>query len=124
MRNEFKKQTKRDALKRSGGLCEAQGAMYGLPADGPRCGAVLAYGVEFDHRILNANSKDNSLENCAAVCVRCHRHKTRHHDTPLAAKTLRQQDKASGVSKARGFPKKPPGVRWDWKLGRNVREAR
>lgn len=121
-RAEFSKATKRLALARSGHLCEVSGTMYGLDAD-KRCNAPLGYGVEFDHVILDANSKDNSLGNCAAVCVRCHRHKTRHHDTPLAAKTLRQQDKAAGIRKRPSF-QKPPGVRFDWKTGRYTKEAR
>ena len=66
-RREFTKPTKREALRRSGGKCEAVGTWYGLPA-GQRCGRDLAYGVEFDHIDFDANSKDNSLENCAAVC--------------------------------------------------------
>lgn len=102
-RREFQKQIKRDALRRSGGQCEARGAMYGLPL-GMRCFADLGYGVEFDHVILDANSKDNSLENCAAVCIKCHKWKTAKHDTPLAAKTLRQQDKASGIKPRSSFP--------------------
>lgn len=106
-RREFAKQTKRDALKRSGGKCEAIGGMYGLALG--RCNAPLAYGVEFDHVILDANSKDNSLENCAAVCIKCHKWKTAKHDTPLAAKTVRQQDKNDGIEKPRGFRKPPPG---------------
>ena len=97
-RREFSKQTKRDALTRSGLLCEAVGSMYGLD-EGQRCNAPLGYGVEFDHVILDANSKDNSLENCAAVCVKCHKWKTAKHDTPLAAKTLRQQDDHWGISR-------------------------
>lgn len=101
-RAEFSKPTKRLALQRSGQLCEAVGAMYGLDS-GRRCNAPLAYGVEFDHIILDANSKDNSLENCAAVCIRCHKFKTAKHDTPLAAKTLRQQDKALGIKGAPAF---------------------
>lgn len=96
MRAEFSKATKRAALKRSGGLCEASGALYGL-ARGKRCEAFLSYGCEFDHVILEANSHDNSLENCAAVCIKCHRHKTAKHDTPTAAKTLRQQDRHLGI---------------------------
>lgn len=116
----FPKPVKRDALRRSGGLCEAIGALYGLPKE-QRCNAPLGYGVEFDHQILHANSKDNSLENCAAVCRQCHKHKSTRHDTPLAAKTLRQQDKASGIRKRPSF-QKPPGVRFDWKTGRHVRE--
>lgn len=99
-RVEFKKETKRQALKRSGGLCEAVGPMYGLK-EGRRCNAPLAYGVEFDHIILDANSHDNSLGNCAAACIKCNRWKTAKHDTPLAAKTLRQQDKALGIDKKR-----------------------
>ena len=109
-RNEFTKPTKRAALARSGGQCEAVGAWYGLEP-GHRCGVSLASGVEFDHIILDANSKDNSLENCAAVCVPCHKFKTAKHDTPTAAKTLRQQDKARHVSRpagrlqGQGFPR-------------------
>jgi hypothetical protein len=99
-RREFDKKTKREALRRSGGLCEAVGTMYGLEP-GQRCNAPLGQGINYDHIILDANSKDNSLENCAAVCIPCHRQKTAKHDTPLAAKTLRQQDKANGISKAK-----------------------
>ena len=95
-RREFTKKTQREALKRSGMKCEAVGAMYGLEA-GKRCDADLAYGVEFDHIVLDANSKDNSLDNCAAVCIKCHRWKTANHDIPMAAKTVRQQDRALGV---------------------------
>lgn len=108
-RNEFKRQTKRDALKRSGGKCEAVGPMYGIEG---RCSAPLGYGVEFDHVILDANSKDNSLENCAAVCIKCHKFKTRHYDTPLAAKTVRQQDKALGI-------RKPPAFKSKWRKKMN-----
>ncbi|MBX5089395.1 HNH endonuclease signature motif containing protein [Rhizobium lentis] len=109
-RIEFSKKTKREALKRSGLMCEALGAMYGLPA-GHRCNAPLSAGVQYDHIVLDANSKDNSLENCASVCIKCHRWKTSNHDTPMAAKTVRMQDKARGIRtapvqkiKSAGFP--------------------
>lgn len=106
-RAEFTKATKREALKRSGKLCEAVGTPYGRDP-GQRCGLPLSFGVEFDHVILEANSHDNSLENCAAVCIPCHKFKTTKHDTPTAAKTLRQQDKNNGI-KGRKFkwPKRP-----------------
>jgi 5-methylcytosine-specific restriction endonuclease McrA len=109
VRREFSKPVKREALQRSGLLCEAVGPMYGLePAQ--RCNAPLGYGVEFDHVILDANSKDNSLENCAAVCVKCHRWKTAKHDIPLAAKTTRQRDKFGlGIKKPSTWRKAPPG---------------
>ncbi len=103
-RRNFTKPVKREALKRSGMHCEAVGKMYGLP-EGKRCNAPLSYGVEFDHIILDANSKDNSLENCAAVCLPCHKYKTAKHDIPLAAKTVRQQDKHRGIKRnKRPFP--------------------
>lgn len=111
-RRDFTKPVKRAALTRSEGRCEAVGAWYNL-APGCRCNAPLAAGVEFDHIDLDANSHDNSLENCAAVCVPCHKFKTAKIDTPKAAKTLRQQDKARGVARPKqsirsaGFQKAP-----------------
>lgn len=96
-RAEFTKATKRAAYDRAKGRCEASGSLYGR-IDTP-CGAPLKFGAEYDHVILDANSHDNSLENCAAVCPRCHKWKTANHDTPLAAKTLRQQDKNRGIRK-------------------------
>lgn len=105
-RAEFSKPTKREAHARSGGLCEATGEWYGLEP-GQRCNMPLTRGVEYDHIILDANSHDNSLENCAAVCIPCHRYKTTKHDTPLAAKTLRQSDRAIGIKDRSTFPKAP-----------------
>lgn len=109
-RAEFTGKVRKQALKRSGMKCEAIGKWYGLPA-GTRCGADLAYGVEYDHIILDANSKDNSLENCAAVCIKCHRYKSARHDTPVAAKTVRQQNlglktKPKAKINSSGFPRK------------------
>lgn len=89
-RKEFSSATRKAALKRSGLRCEAAGAWYGLP-EGQRCTANLGEGVEYDHLILDANSKDNSLDNCRAVCPKCHRFKTSKIDVPTAAKTTRQQ---------------------------------
>lgn len=112
MRREFTKPTKRQALKRSGGLCEAIGQWYGLEK-GQRCNLPLAYGIHFDHIDLDANSKDNSLSNCAAVCLKCHGKKTRNHDIPLAAKTLREQDKHHGIKGPKAkWPKQKFGREW------------
>jgi len=96
MRAEFTKQTKRDALKRSGMKCEASGAMFGLDP-GRHCETSLGNGVRFEHVDPDANSKDNSLENCLAVCPKCWRWKTDHYDKPLVSKTKRQQDKHLGI---------------------------
>jgi hypothetical protein len=97
-RAEFSQKTKKQALARSGMQCEAIGSMYGLP-DGKRCESSLSAGVEFDHVVLDANSKDNSLENCAASCIRCHRWKTTNHDIPMAARTVRMMEKNIGLKR-------------------------
>lgn len=89
-RREFSTKTRKEALIRSGKRCEAEGSWYGLP-EGMRCTRNLGEGVEYDHLILDANSKDNSLDNCRAVCPKCHAWKTANRDTPTAAKTVRQQ---------------------------------
>jgi hypothetical protein len=108
-RKEFTKPVKRDALKRSGNLCEASGALYGLE-NGQRCNAALSGGVEFDHVVRACDGGDNSLSNCAAVCKVCHATKTAKFDIPQAAKGKRMSDKASGIKApkqkiaGRGFP--------------------
>jgi len=108
----FSKPVKREALARSGLRCEAVGQLYGLP-DGKRCEANLGLGVEFDHFDLWANSRDSSIDNCRAVCVRCHKFKSTTHDTPKAAKTVRQQDKHRGI-RAEG-PVMPGSRKSRWK---------
>lgn len=110
-RREFTTKTRKLALIRSGKRCEAVGSWYGLP-EGQRCAADLSLGVEYDHYILDANSKDNSLENCRAVCPKCHAWKTANRDTPTAAKTVRQhfmglKTKPKQPIRSAGFPKSP-----------------
>jgi cytochrome c553 len=108
-RREFTNPTKRAAWDRSGGLCEASGDLYGFPP-GVRCNANLNLGVEYDHIDPDANSKDNSLENCCAVCSKCHHWKTNKRDKPLIAKTDRQQDAARNIR----------GPKRDWGKGRRL----
>ena len=110
-RLEFTKPTKREALARSGMKCEAIGVMYGLPK-AHQCNADLAYGVEYDHIVRASDGGDNSLSNCAAVCIKCHDYKSRKVDTPGAAKTKRMSDKNVGIRKK---PKKPIPSRNDLK---------
>ena len=121
MRHEFTKPTKREALKRSGGFCEAIGMVYGLEP-GQRCNAPLSHGVEFDHYPIPATERDSDgLENCVAVCTTCHKHKTRTFDVPIQAKTKRVSDKHLGIHKPKhNWPKRPmnqafqPRVRDIW----------
>jgi hypothetical protein len=117
----FSKPIKRAALERSGGKCEARGELYGLPVQ-ITCGASLAYGVEFDHFILWANSRDSSFDNCLAVCPSCHRYKTANHDTPKAAKTVRQRDKHSGIRATRNPLPGSKASKWKRKMDGSVVE--
>lgn len=105
-RREFSTKTRKLAWERSGGICEAVGAWYNLPS-GQRCTNPLVRGVEYDHIVLEANSHDNSLENCAAVCIPCHRHKTAKHDTPTAAKTVAQAGMGLKLRAKAKFPSPP-----------------
>ena len=119
MRREFSKAIKRDALARSGMLCEAEGALYGLKPN-QRCNAPLAYGVAFDHILADSNGGDPTLSNCAAVCLSCHGFKTRTFDTPRAAKIKRQSDAHLGIRKAPSF-QKPKDTKYNWTTGRYER---
>lgn len=122
-RKEFTKATKRAAWERSGGACEADGKLYGL-GTGVRCGADMTRtGVHYDHINPDAHSKDNSLENCAAVCPPCHRYKTKKHDKPSINKGKRQKDRNIGIKrgKGRGFRRPPEGSKFNWETGRYER---
>jgi 5-methylcytosine-specific restriction endonuclease McrA len=120
-RTEFSRKTKREALERSGYRCEAAGTRYGFE-DGQRCNCHLSLGVQFDHNIPDQLGGDNSLENCMAICVQCHRFKTRN-DIQQIRKSDRQRDRHSGVLrpkqaiKSRGFPsisREPKTSRHAW----------
>ena len=117
----FSKPVKRAALERSSKRCEAEGELYGF-VPGVRCDANLAYGVEFDHAILWANSRDSSLGNCVAVCPHCHRFKTTQHDTPLAAKTVRQRDKNNGIRSTKAAIPGGRASKWKRKMDGSVVE--
>lgn len=109
MRTEFTKKTMREAYERSEGLCE------GVLKDGTRCCANLKHKPHhFDHVIPDAIGGDNSLQNCACLCVECHKEKTAKIDIPIIAKSKRVADKYNGIPsrspkiKSRGFARRPP----------------
>lgn len=112
MRHEFSKATKREALKRSGGHCEAVGEVYGLEP-GQRCGAKLGAGLEFDHYPVPATDRDSdTLDNCVSCCKACHRFKTSRYDVPMQAKGRRIRDREAGIRanpqlQGPGFRKSP-----------------
>lgn len=98
MRAEFTKRTMRDAYERAEGLCE------GLKSDGERCCASLKRRkYHFDHIIPDAIGGDNSLQNCAVLCVPCHQDKTAKRDIPIIAKAKRVRDKNIGIRRRSRF---------------------
>lgn len=97
MRKDFSKATKRDALKRSGKRCEAVGAAFGFEP-GQRCNADLALGVEFHHDHEAETGGDASLENCRAICIKCHRHVTKAFIRELRHSD-RVWDRHNGITK-------------------------
>lgn len=100
-RAEFTSATKRDALKRSGDVCEGVGPIVGLKR-GERCQNSLKHGVDYDHWNPDAHSKDNSLDNCRCLCLKCHKFKTTKRDIPMIAKGKRQKDKARSIRRRKG----------------------
>ncbi|KAA0684571.1 HNH endonuclease [Neorhizobium sp. P12A] len=104
-RTEFTRATKRDALERSGGKCEASGPRYGLE-EGQRCNCSLSVGVIFDHDNPDQMGGDNSLENCRSICITCNKFKTRG-DIREIRKSDRIRDKNSRVIRPAGKLKGP-----------------
>lgn len=122
-RLEFSRATRREALKRSGLRCEATGPRYGFH-EGQRCYVPLNKGVEFDHALEAELGGDNSLDNCMAICIPCHRWKTAKGIREIR-KADRVRDKNDGTFKKpkRGFWK-PKGANFDWRTGHYVKEKR
>ncbi|MEO9297604.1 HNH endonuclease [Devosia alba] len=113
-RHNFSAKVKRQARERSGGRCEAIGAVYGL-RPGQRCNASLdGKRVEIDHYPIPATDEGSDvLDNAVACCVACHRFKTSGYDVPMQAKGKRLADRHNGMRKpsqfkSAGFPKAQP----------------
>ena len=119
MRHEFRKSVKQAALRRSEGICEAMGAVYGLPP-GVRCTAQLSAGVDFDHYPLSAlDEGSEGLDNCVACCRACHKRKTAKYDIPMQAKGKRIRRQADPLT--RKASRKPiPSPKEPWGKGRKL----
>lgn len=86
-------------MTRSQGLCE------GILPDGSKCSTNLWQKMRhFDHIIPDALGGDNSLTNCAVLCLPCHGAKTQKIDVPMIAKAKRVYDKHNGIKKTSRFP--------------------
>ena len=117
-RQEFTAKTKKAALERSLGLCEASGPFYNRGWD-DRCNKVLGK-VEYDHFIRAADGGDASLENCRAVCPECHAWKTRKVDTPGAAKSKRIIRRNGPVELRKRKHPIPQPKNASWPTGRKI----
>jgi hypothetical protein len=112
MRNNFTKATQREAFTRSKGICEchrlARAGVPGFSVDG--CGVQLGIGNTFyEHVNPDALSKDNSLDNAAALSRTCWKQKTATYDLPVIARTKRIEDDARGIKDP--WKQKLPGGR-------------
>ena len=110
-RTEFSRKTKREALERSGYRCEATGVDYGFKP-GQRCNCSLSLGVQFDHIIPDQLSGLNDLDNCQALCVACHKIKTKS-DIQRIRKSDRQRDKNTRVIRPKGQIQSAPFPRFE-----------
>ena len=96
-RKEFTARTKREAAERSQGVCEAHRvpSTYGLVK------SCQNKASDFDHINPDAQGGSNDLENCAHLCVPCHRLKTKL-DKAIAAKIARRRgDKGQQARRAK-----------------------
>ena len=109
-RAEFSKKVKLAAWERSGGRCEC-------------CGVKIIGTPHYDHHPVPAGiGGPATLDNCRVLDPKCHGLVTREHDTPAIKDTTRIFEKRIGARRGRGFPKPPPGTRYDWSLRRYVKE--
>jgi 5-methylcytosine-specific restriction protein A len=99
-RAEFSAKTKVLAFQRAAGFCE--GIVMHDQAGMVLCGARLTVGkFAYDHVVADGLRKDNSLANCAVLCLPCHAAKTRG-DVRAIARAKRIERKHLGISKAKG----------------------
>lgn len=75
-----------------------------------------------EHAVALALGGEDTDANCGPAHAACADRKTHQEDMPRIAKAKRQKMKALGIRKPSRFPKPAPGTRFDWGLGRYVRE--
>lgn len=102
-RLEFTARTKRQAYDRSNGICECgRVPMLNRPNG---CGQKLTEGrIRYEHIIPAEMTRDNSLDNCAALTLGCWREKTDKYDRKVIAKSNHSRDRTRGIRRARSRP--------------------
>lgn len=98
-RREFSAAIKRQAFARSRGYCECARvpSLPGYGNGGCGVGLIGGAGPYYEHIQCDALGGAPTLENCAALCLTCWKHKTARHDLPVIAKDRRQGDRAHGI---------------------------
>lgn len=102
-RNNFSRETKRQAWERAHGMCEwfrLNDAM--VPGfEGFRVPCIADLGpvgnIFYEHIIPDRMGGKPTLDNCAVLCRNCWKIKTAKYDQPKVAKTRRQEDMARGI---------------------------
>lgn len=101
-RSEFSAKVRGEAALRANGRCE-------------QCGVRLPVGgYHFDHIKPDGLGGQPTLENCAVLCLPCHKAKTFAYDNPIMQAADRQRKSiALGIKplRGRGFPKAERKIR-------------
>lgn len=101
-RNNFTSDTKRQAYKRSKGICECHLIPHVFKVF---CGLALGSGNTFyEHIHPDKISGRNDLDNAAVLTRTCWKFKTANYDLPVIAKVKRIEDRARGIRPAQFNP--------------------
>jgi len=109
-RQEFPASVKREAIERSGGICECH-LVPQLPTFGIGCSCALGVSNTFFEHITPCElGGNNSIENIGVLVRTCWRAKTDCYDLPIIAKAKRNFDAHNGIVRLR---RTLPGGRGD-----------
>lgn len=108
-RTEFSRKTKLAAWEASGGRC-ADCDRKIFTGDGP----------EYDHQIPCEMGGDNSPDNCAVLCIPCHKSKTATVDMPTIVKARRVHSKHVNATKPKSTFPGSRNSKWKKKVGGGV----
>jgi hypothetical protein len=108
-RREFPSPVKREAYRRSGGICECHRIPHVFAEP---CGRPLGQGNTFyEHVDCDGIGGPPILDNCACLTKTCWKYKTDHFDKPIVADTRRLADRARNIKTVSG--RRLPGRRDD-----------
>lgn len=94
-RREFPASVKRDAYRRSNGICECHLIPHVFKTP---CGRPLGQGNTFyEHIVCDGAGGEPTVENCACLTKTCYTFKTNTYDQGQVADTKRMQDRARGI---------------------------